>query len=109
MSVPEFLRNPGRPRGNESDCRARLLAAATHEAGLDGTFALTPDHLRAPMLSSRAHGADTFPDRFGVLCTIVAGAHPARHRQGRHRRIGLLPGNLERHPAGGRDQIRGGR
>ncbi len=28
MSVPEFLRNPGRPRGNESDCRARLLAAA---------------------------------------------------------------------------------
>ena len=28
MSVPEPLRSPGRPRGGDSDCRDRLLAAA---------------------------------------------------------------------------------
>lgn len=56
-----FARHAGliwrRSQGYVGDT-ARLLAAATHEAGLDGTFALTPDHLRAPMLSSRAHGAE---------------------------------------------------
>ena len=60
-SAGVFARHAGliwrRTQGYVGDT-ARLLAAATHEAGLDGTFALTPDHLRAPMLSSRAHAAE---------------------------------------------------